>query len=88
MPPRFGRTTNSSEFCSQFTRRADGGLDFLETGQINCAKQEAEGIDFSVAYVPSSSVSGPEVTPGGPTGGTIELEMSQFSVSVGWTRKF
>lgn len=37
-------------FCSQFTRRADGGLDFLETGQINFAKQEAEGIDFSIAY--------------------------------------
>jgi iron complex outermembrane receptor protein len=37
-------------FCSQFTRRSDGGLDFLETGQINFAKQEAEGIDVSVSY--------------------------------------
>ncbi len=37
-------------FCDLFTRRSDGGLNFLETGEINFAKQEAEGIDFSVAY--------------------------------------
>lgn len=37
-------------FCSQFTRRGDGGLSDLTTGQINFARQEAEGIDFSVAY--------------------------------------
>jgi outer membrane receptor protein involved in Fe transport len=37
-------------FCSQFSRRADGGLNDLTTGQINFARQEAEGIDFSVNY--------------------------------------
>lgn len=37
-------------FCEQFERRADGGLSDLTTGQINFAKQEAEGIDFSVNY--------------------------------------
>lgn len=37
-------------FCDQFTRRADGGLSDLTTGQVNFARQEAEGIDFSVAY--------------------------------------
>lgn len=37
-------------FCDQFTRRADGGLNDLTTGQINFARQEAEGIDFSVNY--------------------------------------
>ncbi|MGB3724507.1 MAG: TonB-dependent receptor [Glaciecola sp.] len=37
-------------FCEQFTRRADGGLNDLTTGQINFARQAAEGIDFSVSY--------------------------------------
>ena len=37
-------------FCELFTRRADGGLNFLETGQINFAKQEAEGVDFAITY--------------------------------------
>ena len=37
-------------FCDQFTRRADGGLNSLETGQINFARQEARGIDFAVYY--------------------------------------
>ncbi|MGA1581061.1 MAG: TonB-dependent receptor domain-containing protein [Luminiphilus sp.] len=37
-------------FCDLFTRRADGGLDFLETGQINYAKLEASGIDFAFNY--------------------------------------
>jgi iron complex outermembrane receptor protein len=37
-------------FCEQFSRRADGGLNDLTTGQINFARQEAEGIDFSINY--------------------------------------
>ena len=37
-------------FCNAFTRRADGGLNFLETGQINFANLEAEGIDVSASY--------------------------------------
>jgi len=37
-------------FCEQFERRADGGLSDLTTGQINFARQQADGIDFSVAY--------------------------------------
>jgi outer membrane receptor protein involved in Fe transport len=37
-------------FCNSFTRRADGGLDFLETGQINFANLEAEGFDVSASY--------------------------------------
>ena len=37
-------------FCNAFTRRGDGGLNFLETGQINFAKLEARGIDFSANY--------------------------------------
>ena len=38
------------DFCSSFTRRADGGLNFLESGQINFAQLEASGIDFAVNY--------------------------------------
>lgn len=37
-------------FCSSFTRRADGGLNFIETGQINFANLEANGIDLAVNY--------------------------------------
>ncbi|MEO0549207.1 MAG: TonB-dependent receptor [Pseudomonadota bacterium] len=40
----------SLAFCDQFTRRADGGLNFLETGQINFAQLEASGVDFAVNY--------------------------------------
>ncbi|MDT0593310.1 TonB-dependent receptor domain-containing protein [Glaciecola petra] len=38
------------DFCDQFERRSDGGLTDLSTVQINFARQEAEGIDFSVNY--------------------------------------
>ncbi|MEL7284074.1 MAG: TonB-dependent receptor [Pseudomonadota bacterium] len=38
------------DFCNSFTRRADGGLNFIETGQINFAGLEASGIDFAVNY--------------------------------------
>lgn len=37
-------------FCDLFTRRTDGGLGFLETGQINFASIEASGVDFAVGY--------------------------------------
>lgn len=45
-------------------------------------------IDFSLSYVPENTVSGPEMTPLGPTGGTVDLNMSQLSASIGWTRSF
>ena len=45
-------------------------------------------IDFSLSYVPENTVSGPEMTPLGPTGGTVDLNMSQISASIGWTRTF
>lgn len=37
-------------FCDQFSRRADGGLNDLTTGDSNFARVEADGIDFSVNY--------------------------------------
>jgi long-chain fatty acid transport protein len=48
----------------------------------------ADRLDFAVEYVPKSSVSGGEVTPQGPTPGTIKLSMSQFALAAGWTHKF
>jgi len=36
--------------CDQFTRRGDGGLNFLESGEINFARLEASGIDFTTNY--------------------------------------
>ena len=38
-------------YCSQISRRADGGLNGLSTGEINFARIEADGIDFSANYV-------------------------------------
>lgn len=40
-------------------------------------------IDFSISYVPENTVTGPVMY-----GGTAELEMSQLSASIGWTRSF
>lgn len=37
-------------FCSQFTRRADGGLNFLRSGEQNFASLEASGVDFATNY--------------------------------------
>ena len=44
-------------------------------------------VDFSLIYVPKTTVTGTEMTPSGP-GGTVAIDMHQFSASVGWTRKF
>jgi iron complex outermembrane receptor protein len=38
------------DFCSSFTRRADGGLDFLRQDLRNFANLEAEGFDVSASY--------------------------------------
>lgn len=46
-------------------------------------------IDFAATFVPEHSVSGPEVTPFGPTpGSVIKLAMHQFQFSLGWTYQF
>jgi len=49
---------------------------------------DRDSIDFGVVYTPEVKVSGAEVTPLGPTPGTIELNMHQYEISFGWTRKF
>ncbi|MFM7626066.1 MAG: TonB-dependent receptor plug domain-containing protein, partial [Gammaproteobacteria bacterium] len=37
-------------FCTQFSRRADGGLKTLDSGLLNFARLEAAGVDFAVNY--------------------------------------
>jgi len=51
---------------------------------------DRDSLDFSVGYALPNTVNGIEVIPFvGPTpGSNIELNMHQFSVSVGWTRSF
>ncbi|MEZ5998171.1 MAG: outer membrane protein transport protein, partial [Hyphomonas sp.] len=50
---------------------------------------ESNGLDFAFMYSPESSVSGIEITPQGPNPGhTIELQMHQFQLTVGWTKRF
>jgi len=46
-------------------------------------------LEFAAAYVPSHSVSGPEVTPGGPTpGSNIDISMHQYQFTLGYTYQF
>lgn len=45
-------------------------------------------IDFSLEYVPTSSISGNEMTPMGATPGVVKLSMNQFAATIGWTRHF
>lgn len=50
---------------------------------------DKDTLDFALEYVPTSKVSGPEVTPGGVTpGSNITLKMHQFAAAVGWTHRF
>jgi long-chain fatty acid transport protein len=49
---------------------------------------DRNSIDFALTYVLPNKVRGGETTPGGPTPGTIELNMHQVSASIGWTINF
>ncbi len=49
---------------------------------------QRDSLDFSVVYVAPNSVTGAETTPGGPTPGSVEIDMEQFSATIGWTRNF
>lgn len=45
-------------------------------------------IDFAVVHAFNNSVTGPETTPGGPTPGSISIDMNQLELSVGWVHTF
>ena len=59
------------------------------TGGFTYAYNDTNDFDFAFMYSPESSVSGIEITPQGPNPGhTIELQMHQFQLTVGWTKHF
>lgn len=39
-----------NQFCELFTRRPDGGLNFLQQSQLNLGAIEANGVDFQLGY--------------------------------------
>jgi outer membrane receptor protein involved in Fe transport len=39
-----------NQFCDLFTRRGDGGLNFLRQSQLNLGAIETNGVDFQVGY--------------------------------------
>ena len=47
-----------------------------------------DSMEFAFIYAAPNSVSGAETTPSGPTPGLVEIDMNQFSATVGWTRRF
>jgi len=53
------------------------------------ALNDRHSFEFGVMYAPTDSVSGIEITPGGPNPGhTITIEMKQFEATFGWKMKF
>lgn len=67
---------------------APGVMEQHYTAGFTWATGPRDGIDFAFMYAPEATVSGPEITPLGPTGNTVELNMHQFAFTVGWTHTF
>jgi long-chain fatty acid transport protein len=59
------------------------------TGGAAYKLTDHDTLEFSGMYVPDVTVSGPEVTPLGPTpGSNIKLHMYQVQFLAGWTHDF
>jgi long-chain fatty acid transport protein len=59
------------------------------SGGFTYAVNHNSAIDFALIYSPRTGVSGPEVTPYGPTpGSNINISMSQLQVTLGYTYHF
>ncbi len=59
------------------------------TGGFTYKYNDKSALDFAVLFSPRTHVSGAEMTSLGPTAGSnIDLSMSQFAVTVGWTHKW
>lgn len=67
---------------------APGVVQHHITGGGTMKITETSSVDFALVYAFSNSVTGPEVTPGGPTPGLITTEMHQFEASIGWKKRF
>lgn len=57
------------------------------TGGLAYNTSDSDSLEFSAAFVPTVSVSGPEAPPGNP-GHTMKVEMYQIVLTVGWSRSF
>ena len=66
---------------------APGVVQTRITGGFAYNTSDSDSLEFSAAYVPTVSVSGPEAPPGNP-GHTIKVEMYQIALTAGWSRKF
>jgi long-chain fatty acid transport protein len=69
---------------------APGVVQHHITGGLSYRVTPGSSIDFSGAYMPTVSVSGPETLCGGdfPPCGDIKLSMHQFQFALGWTYHF
>jgi len=68
---------------------APGLIQHHFTGGGSYKYNKTDSFDFAVMYAPESSISGQEVTSFWPTpGSNIRLDMTQFAVTVGWSRKW
>ena len=65
---------------------APGVVQHHITGGLSYRVTPGSSIDFSGAYMPNVSVSGP--VPIGLGGGNVELSMHQFQFALGWTYRF
>ncbi len=64
---------------------APGVMEQHFTGGFTYQASDSNALDFAVMFAPESTVSGPEMTPVGATGRRVELDMTQFAVTIGWT---
>lgn len=72
-----------------FNILAPGIVQHHITGGAAFKFTDQDTIEFSGMFVPDMKVSGPEVTPLGPTAGSnIELHMYQVQLLAGWTHEF
>lgn len=68
---------------------APGVVQHHITGGFSYTYNDRDSVDFAAMFAPEVSVSGPEVTPGGPTpGSNIDISMYQLAFTLGWTRKW
>jgi long-chain fatty acid transport protein len=89
---RAGYAHNSQPITSSnvtFNILAPGVVTDHIGGGFTYAVNRNSALDFAVLYSPRAGVSGPEVTPYGPTpGSNINISMSQLEVTVGYTYHF
>ena len=88
---RAGYAYNTQPITSNnvtFNILAPGVVQNHITGGFTYNMNRNSGIDFAIVYAPRTSVSGPEITPQGPTGRNITISMSQLELTLGYTYHF